>query len=326
MQRPSCYVLFGPTTFDDVDTVSVITTLTNTGLDVFKIFNDPNGPLSTLPTDNFVITNVFGTTPTFTGVNVKYVYQTAAAHRAFTVLAPGQSVNVKHNLYDAYDFTNSGTGIYNIQPKNRFHIVEMDSTIKEASAHVTTNHSAILAGKLAVRRTLLEPRATYVGCSSSQQSALVLATSAAQSYASSAYPYLTSHTNSTLRYTTWFGTYASSRHSIVVSHFSKISGSSFSSFNYDCTCTDPGTIAYIYPDTSGTIYLCSAFWEAPTTGSDSKGGILIYESAQFTANGGAQNYVYGVSATKALAAGNPDRAVGNSLSYECFAENNPPLP
>ena len=89
--------------------------------------------------------------------------------------------------------------------------------------------------------------------------------------------YLSSHTSSTTRYTTWFGTYSSSRHSTVLSHFSKISGSDFSSFTYDCTCTESDTYAYVYADNYGYIYLCGAFWDASTTGTDSRGGTIIHE-------------------------------------------------
>ena len=81
--------------------------------------------------------------------------------------------------------------------------------------------------------------------------------------------YLDSTTSDTPWYNTWFGAYDDGRHSTVQSHFDNIAGNDFSSFTYDCTCTDAGTFAYVYPDQFGTAYLCGAFWNAPVTGSDS---------------------------------------------------------
>ncbi|KAF9529058.1 hypothetical protein CPB83DRAFT_765596 [Crepidotus variabilis] len=313
----------GPATVDGVNNLKVVTTVTNTGAEAVKVLNDPNGPLSRLPTNTFSITDASGTTPAFSGVKAKYVPQTAIANNAFTVIAPGQSVDVEHNLSEAYNFTTSGAGTYDIHANNLFYVVGDDSTIQTVHADSATSHSAQISGPLAVARSTVEKRATYNGCSSSQQSSLVSAASAAQSYAASAYSYANSHTSSTARFTTWFGTYTTAHHTTITSHYQKISGNSFSSFKYDCTCTDSGTYAYVYPDTFGTIYLCGAFWSAPTTGTDSKGGTLIHESSHFTANGGTQDYVYGQSAAKNLASTNSGQAVMNADNHEYFAENNP---
>ncbi|KAF9523095.1 peptidyl-Lys metalloendopeptidase [Crepidotus variabilis] len=314
----------GPAAVDGVDNLKIVTTLTNTGAETVKVLNDPNGPLSKLPTNTFTITDASGTTPAFNGVKAKYVPKVAAAASAFTILAPGQSIDVEHNLSEAYNFTTSGAGTYDIHPNNLFYLVGDDSSIETVHADTASSHSSKVSGKLAVSRSsAVEKRATYKGCSSSQQSSLVSAASAAQSYAASAYSYANSISTGTTRYVTWFGTYTASRHSTIVSHYQKISGNTFSSNTYDCTCTESGTYAYVYPDTFGTIYLCGAFWSAPTTGTDSKGGTLIHESSHFTVNGGTDDYVYGQSAAKSLAKSNPGEAVFNADNHEYFAENNP---
>lgn len=137
--------------------------------------------------------------------------------------------------------------------------------------------TASLSGRLAAPRPALVKRASYVGCSSSQQSQLVAAASAAQSYAASTYSYTQSKSSATTRYTTWFGTYTAARHSTIQTHFSNLNSNTYSSFTYDCTCTQATTYAYVYADDFGYITLCGAFWKAPTTGTDSKGGTLIHE-------------------------------------------------
>ncbi|PPQ80565.1 hypothetical protein CVT25_001599 [Psilocybe cyanescens] len=318
----------GPEQVNTVESLKVVATITNTGDETIKVLNDPRGPLSKLPTDTFAITDGTGAKPSFTGIKVKYVPKTAATMGAYTILTPGESVQVVHNLGNAYNFTTPGAGAYDIQAKNLFYIVNPDNSVSSIYADHTSSHRAHISGKLAVTRpsaASLAKRASYNGCSSSQQSALVSAASAAQSYAASSLSYASSHTSATTRYTTWFGTYTAARHSTVVSQYTKINGNAFSSFTFDCTCTDSGTYAYVYPDTFGHIYLCGAFWSAPTTGTDSKGGTIIHESSHFTSNGGTDDNAYGQSACKSLAKSNPDSAVDNADSHEYFSENNPSL-
>ncbi|KAH9944017.1 peptidyl-Lys metalloendopeptidase [Epithele typhae] len=314
----------GGDAFTGVENMKVATTITNTGDETLKLINDVRGALHTLPTNAFAVSSESGETPAFVGVKAKYSLDTVAASASdedFTVLAPGASFTLTHDLSKAYNFTTSGEGKYTIEASNLFHYVDAEGKVQELRADAEA-HVAALSGKLAVSRPL-ERRASYNGCSSSRQSSLVTAASSAQSYAASALSYLNSHTSSTTRYTTWFGTYTSSRHSTVQSHFSKISGGSYSSFTYDCTCTDSGTYAYVYPSDYGHIYLCGAFWSAPNTGTDSRAGTLIHEASHFTANGGTDDYVYGQSSAKSLASSNPDHAVFNADNHEYFAENNP---
>jgi peptidyl-Lys metalloendopeptidase len=111
----------------------------------------------------------------------------------------------------------------------------------------------------------------------------------------------------------------------VTDHFQKISSHDFNSYKFDCTCTESGTYAYVYPGTFGTVYLCGVFWQVNTTGTDSQGGTLVHESSHFTINGGTNDYVYGQAGAKSLAQSNPKKAVSNADSHEYFAENNPVL-
>lgn len=314
----------GPEAVTGVDNLKVKATITNTGDEILKILNDPNSPLSTLPANTFKITDAKGVAPAFTGIKVKYspAAAIAAGKDAITTLAPGQSVEVEHNLSEAYNFSDSGEGDYAFEANNLFYII--DSSNKAVPLYANAEaHTAKLVGKLAVVRSTQVKRATFNGCSSTQQSQLNTAASSAQSYASSAASYLSSHTSSTTRYATWFGTYTSSRRSTALSHFNNMNSHSISAYKFDCTCTDSGTYAYVYPDTFGVVYLCGAFWSAPNTGTDSRAGTLIHESSHFTVNGGTDDYVYGQTGAKALAISNPNNAVFNADNHEYFAENTP---
>ncbi|KAI0375429.1 peptidyl-Lys metalloendopeptidase [Pilatotrama ljubarskyi] len=320
----------GPEAVDGVDSLKVTTTLTNTGDETLKLLNDPRGALHTLPANSFSITTDAGESPSFVGVKVKYVPSKAAKstnEKSFTVLAPGQSVSVTHDLSAAYNFTLPGAGKYTVEPSNLFHFVDPETNEPVEIRAETETHVAAVSGKLAVVRPTptVTKRATYNGCSSSEKTGIDAAAPAAQSYVANALSYLQSHTAASPRYTTWFGAYTSSRHSTVQSHYSNINSNVFTSFTYDCTCDEADTYAYVYPDDFGHIYLCGAFWQAPTTGTDSKGGTLVHESSHFTRNGGTQDYVYGQSAAKNLAKSNPAQAIQNADNHEYFAENNPAL-
>lgn len=168
--------------------------------------------------------------------------------------------------------------------------------------------------------------ARFNGCSADQQSQLNGATVNAQRLVASASSYINSHTSPTPRYTTWFGVFTSARHNIVASHYNNINGNDFSSFTYDCTCTNPGNTGHVYPNQFGQIYLCNAFWVAPMIGTDSKAGVLVGLASQFIRNGGTKDYAHGQTACRQLATTTPDAAVMNADSHQYFAENNPPHP
>ena len=62
------------------------------------------------------------------------------------------------------------------------------------------------------------------------------------------YRYLDENTSSTTRYTTWFGTYTSTRHTEVLSHFSNMLDHPYADYTYDCSCTETDVYAYVYSD------------------------------------------------------------------------------
>lgn len=71
--------------------------------------------------------------------------------------------------------------------------------------------------------------------------------------------------------------------------------------------------------------MCNAFWTAPTSGTDSKGGTIIHETSHFNVVAGTDDIVYGQSGAKSLAISDPSQAIQNADSHEYFAENTPNL-
>lgn len=318
--------LSGADSVRDVDNFSVVATIKNTGDQALKLYKTPFSALSSFPANTFTVTSATdGTTAKFVGAKVKYSFAHATN---FVDLAPGASVDVTHDLSAAYNFTKVGD--YDIEASTTFYYQDASGSPVSLQASFASAHSAKLSGSLisstiAKRSYNLAKRASFNSCSSTRQSQINTALTTTKTYVANAISYLNGVSSGTTRYTTWFGTYSSSRKSTVLGHYQKIQSSDPSTYTYDCTCTETDTYAYVYPSTFGYIYLCGAFWSAPTTGTDSKAGTIVHESSHFTANGGTQDYAYGQSAAKSLASSNPARAIMNADSHEYFAENNPTL-
>jgi len=106
---------------DGSENTNVVTTVANTGDKSVKLLNDPSGVLDSFPADSFTITGPTGSQPSFNGARVsltsgyltnlhhdtfrfhfqvKYSPEYAASlndPNAYTVLAPGDSVEVTHD-------------------------------------------------------------------------------------------------------------------------------------------------------------------------------------------------------------------------------------
>jgi peptidyl-Lys metalloendopeptidase len=303
--------------------LKVLITLTNDGDQTLKLLNDPRGSLNSFPANSFFVTHSTGASPAFVGAKVKYLPSVNAT--SFTVLTPGQSVDVSHDLSAAYNLTSTGEGVYTIEPSNLFTYIDNSDNLVKIYAKNDASEVSV-SGSLSVSR--IKRRATFAtfnNCTSSEQTQVNTAATNGNTYAANAYTYVSGISSGTTRYTTWFGAYTSSRYSTVVSHYQAISSHSFSDYSYDCTCAghDSSTFAYVYPDTFGAVNLCPAFWNAPATGTDSQGGTLVHESSHFTVNGGTQDSVYGQADAQSLAISNPDQAIMNADNHEYFAENNP---
>jgi peptidyl-Lys metalloendopeptidase len=268
-------------------------------------------------------------------------------------IAAGDSLSFKVELSAVYDL--STTGIYNIQYDAPSVQTLRGSTPNAATAErqagqspaepqmqdLISNAIALTiigdAGFQARRANLAAPGETvvpafagsvsFIGCSNTRITQTSTALTSAESYASNALNYLNAGTRGA-RYTTWFGTYDSTRYSTARSHFSGISNAvSTQPLAFDCS-TCPGTAnasayAYVYANAPYRIYLCNAFWAAPNTGTDSRAGTIIHEVSHFTVVAGTSDYAYGQSAARSLASSNPARAVRNADSHEYFAENTP---
>jgi peptidyl-Lys metalloendopeptidase len=162
-------------------------------------------------------------------------------------------------------------------------------------------------------------------CSASQKSTLTSAVAAASNMANNSVSYMNGLSGNTPRFNTWFGSATSSARSEIRADYAKIKDAlDNKALVLDCSCKQ-SYYAYVYPTQPYKVYLCRGFWNAPMTGTDSKGGTLIHELSHFNVIAGTDDYAYGQSAAKSLAISNPTQARNNADSHEYFSENTPAL-
>lgn len=268
----------------------------------------------------------------YTGAIIKRAAPTA---KDYVEIAAGATLNYKVELTGHYDFSKNGRYAIEFHSDRGTHGSGAQPMHSAAATYLWTqgrNEKLDAAGTdgdmaTAARTDVTAAAAsiTYTGsCTSSQKSSLASAVTAATNYAASSTTYLNGTPSATPRYTTWFGAYTLSRWNTAKDHFTKARNAfQTAALTLDCSCKDSGTYAYVYPTQPYKIYVCGAFWNAPMTGTDSKGGTLVHEMMHFNVIAGTDDWAYGQSAAKSLAKSNPTKALDNSDNYEYFAENNP---
>lgn len=164
-------------------------------------------------------------------------------------------------------------------------------------------------------------------CSNAQQEQLTAALDAGKAMAVDAHAYLAAGAGGSqygARYGAWFGAFDSGRATRVSTNFTAIRDAfETKPVAIDCGC-DADYFAYVYPARPYTIWVCKAFWTAPLTGTDSRGGTLLHELSHFDVVAATDDHVYGQQGAGELARTDPARAVGNADSHEYFGENSPP--
>ncbi len=280
------------------------------------------------------------------GVDVPYLgrhyKRPAPTAKDYYVLKPGQSYTRKVELSGMYDM--SVTGDYSVKYHAASVNLFMPTSNGVAKMGQSGNIDEIASAPVTMFIDGRLPRGTVVGptfdlakqgggtsgtmgvsfssCTSSQQSTINSAMTAAKTMANSSVNYLNAGTNGS-RYKKWFGTYSSTRYATARSHFVNIKNALDSKpVVVDCSCKQ-SYYAYVYPTQPYKIYVCNAFWSAPMSGTDSKGGTLVHELSHFNVVAATDDHAYGQSAAASLAISNPTRALDNADSHEYFAENSP---
>ena len=249
----------------------------------------------------------------------------------YFLLKPGASYTARVELSALYDMATTGdyairyhtsSGSQNEELKSDAATVWIDGRRPRGSSEETSSLAEMKAQAGPV--TAAGGALSFNKCTSSQQADITSAVSAALSMSSNGDAYMAKGTMGT-RYTKWFGTVDSSRVATVKSHFAALKDAfATKPITVDCGCKKT-YYAYVYPTQPYTIYVCKAFWSAPMTGTDSKGGTLVHEMSHFNVVASTDDWVYGQSGAASLAISDPAKAIDNADSHEYFGENTPAL-
>jgi peptidyl-Lys metalloendopeptidase len=317
------------------DDVYVNVTLTNTSSTPQYVLK-ARTPFEGLSAPLFDITRD-GAKVAYTGAMVKRAKPTQAD---YYLLKPGASHTVKVELSALYDMSVSGD--YAIRYRTASPDLFLANNGRASASDIGELHSDAasfyIEGRLprganspimeALKQgggsTVGPAGLSYASCTASQQTTISSAISAAKTMSGSGVTYMANATMGP-RYTKWFGTVTSTRQATVKSHFTAIKDAfDTKPVVVDCSCKQ-NYYAYVYPTQPYRIYVCKAFWTAPMTGTDSKGGTLVHEMSHFDVTAGTDDHVYGQSGAASLAISDPDAAIDNADSHEYFGENTPAL-
>lgn len=262
-----------------------------------------------------------GQAVTYLGPLYKRAKPTAADHVS---LPAGSTTHYTVELTGTYDLSQNGQ--YSISYIGRGQRGANTETLNSAALTLwLQERTEAASARFAPAAIGTQATLSFTGrCSTTQKSTLTTAVDAATNYSVESTNYLSGAASGTPRYTTWFGAFSSSNWNIAKAHF-VAARDAFQTkpITLDCSCKKSGTYAYVYPTQPYKIYVCGAFWNAPMTGTDSKGGTLVHEMMHFNVVASTDDYAYGQTNAKALAISDPLKALDNSDSHEYFAENTP---
>jgi peptidyl-Lys metalloendopeptidase len=269
----------------------------------------------------------------------RHVKRSAAAAEDYILLRAGDSTSVELDI--SYGYLTERAGFYTIQydalieyyaipqgiDADEYQLIESDRVQMALQSNTVAAYQSLSFAAIDAK---LPPE--FGSCDANQQSEIDVALTAAEVMALSAAEALNLTTvgqrPAAARYTTWFGSYLSSRYTTVSTNFNAIQDAIVNrQLKFSCGSARCGrtTFAFVYGDSPYEVFLCPQFWNAELTGTDSRAGTIIHELSHFTILGGTDDHQYGQSSAKQLGVTDPNRAISNADSHEFFAENTPVL-
>ena len=268
----------------------------------------------------------------------------------YVTVAAGSSVVAQVDLAESYELTDLGAySVEFISPETsqvlsegqqlakspddleRIHIPANTVTLHVAESQgATTREPREGDAPSAAGETLLAPPTpktlSFSNCDAASESAVTETDAAAAFNAGIAHNYLkgldATKAASDQFYKKWFGQYTASRFSTVLANFDTIA-STLESDDISYNCAGPSCqsswYAYVYPGGAVEVFLCQQFWNAGTSGVDTRWGTVIHEISHEVAS--TDDHVYGQTSCQTLASNDPDRAIDNADSYEYFVED-----
>ncbi|MCF6272729.1 MAG: M35 family metallo-endopeptidase [Rhodobacteraceae bacterium] len=182
--------------------------------------------------------------------------------------------------------------------------------------------------------TLAPPaQAGFLNCSAAQQSDIEKALFNAFDALSAATVQITPQNGA---YQSWFGRWEPARAKKVRTTLSALKNHiRIAKITYVCeparsSSCDAGTFAFVYPNDSGTIYLCPPYFGLPLLSdatflevfnSGTRAGTLIHEMSHYEDVGDTDDRCYNRDVCSSFARTSPGGATINADSYQYFAED-----
>ncbi len=252
-------------------------------------------------------------------------------------IAPGGAESTEIDLAKSYDFSKAGDYDIDFRSPKVSHLVRegayMAKSMKElttaAAAHIQAKKVRVKilgasAPKGAAVRVLKTgaPKKTFGDCTAEQKQALLDADAEAARVTGLIPGCLDDLTASEKQqYETWFGGFNRTRFEQVQDNFIKIK-EAFAKGDITYHCSGPACqnswYAYVHKGGEIEVFLCPQFWKAPTSGTDTKFGVLIHEVSHEAAD--TDDHAYSTVGCKNLAKTDPLSAADNADSHEYFSE------
>jgi len=262
----------------------------------------------------------------------------------FVTLQPGQTIKATVNLLKGYWFPAEGHYTVSLRSSVNVYVGELGfedvitNGLKDFEPYDLSSSDSLtvyVSGVKAAPEWMTPSNETRLGtvtpnanCDTNRQSLIRTSDTNAGSLLSRTQTYLNRGCQATGNYNTWMGACDSSRFSTVQKNINNVQGRQGAGYRVDCagSSCSASTYAYVYPsDSTYTVYVCGAFWNAPTNtcSYDSKPGTIVHEISHFSPVAGTQDITYGTTNCQNLAKSNPANAVRNADSHEYLTESCP---
>ena len=316
---------------ENLDNGTVVLSVTNNSKQDIEVLKWNTPFEKTLSSDVFNV-NINGKDNSYVGRAIKRM---KPKDSDYLLLEAGVSEKITVNLSTYYEMRKRGE--YSVEFDGTFKYRVLDTTevkkakiTKEEFPKTTLSFTPSSHQK---RSFAQKKKAEFEGCSQNDIKILKVAHDDAITMSKEASDAMNNADKKTSaeRYTTWFGKADTKRQQTVTEGFSKIYDAfENKDISFDCgTCKKEdiyeSVYAYVHPNSEYQVYLCGAFWQSSTTGTDTQAGTLIHEVSHFTAVAGTDDFAYGQDDAKNLAKNSPEKAINNAENYDYFAENNPKL-
>lgn len=119
----------------------------------------------------------------------------------------------------------------------------------------------------------------------------------------------------------WFGKHDAQRARYIADTYLKISQALSGTIHTECNHARKyrNVYAYVIPGGERRIFICKKFWQAPSSGINSRAGVILHEIAH-EVDKSIVDKGYGVSKAQRLAKKKPHYAIHNADNFEYFAE------